>query len=713
MPCEPTFSLVLCRRCRPKVFQTAELLPAQKEYGLTLPGGLNLFSRNLNKDNLEIYNFPVLLVDNYFGAKDLIDEEREYIGLADENISDFTEYGLDGLELDNTFFGASGANHLHFDTEHQKVFVGEKQGTLTYGINFLEPAIPQLAANVWYLDEMAAKLADIDENDDCHGDGTYGSAANLDPELLSVNANEPNFGGPKHGIMRADIAGFESSMDNANNRSARSQNFRRTMARDKNMSRLISPIDTSDCILDTWPGCPDWDNLWCDENSYKTLVMYETAWIALAWGFMPSICNIFPEEYSFYHQHILPIFGDDTIPPHGLSLTSIFKELHRAGWRPRTQIEIEYVQNTSGIDLYVERFGDKGWSGKAVYFTVLNNDSLSLTPPKLAKMYGKVPHAQKSVDEILTTEEFAEYEICEQDFECTDFPERCPTNDLEDLGKKFYLQINNAGSLGLMLGTGNLTCVQLIYRPEKSQVCNWSGVRDWTFTEGFPSQHYSLLKSLAEDRIVIGGPWLSPLIREALSIPDNVLYVFKLSRINKVDNGDSGGGDERSEADGGASAEWQGARYMRCGAGWQTYDTAGYNGSVDAVSVADVTACAYFAINTTVNGEHEVMAHFPVSGMATTAAQYDVYVTDYLPNADGEFELGEPLLSRVIDQSDGDTYATASNEEGFISVGIVDVPVAPNEIKTIVVKISPGRNQASVNPSALLVADAIMIKEAE
>ena len=129
--------------------------------------------------------------------------------------------------------------------------------------------------------------------------------------------------------------------------------------------------------------------------------------------------------------------------------------------------------------------------------------------------------------------------------------------------------------------------------------------------------------------------------------------------------------------------------------------------------MSETDACACYAINTTVDGEHDVLAHFPVSRQATTAAQYDVYITDYLDGACDEIVLGNPVLTRVIDQSNDEAYSTEANEEGFITIGTVDVSLAPMEIKTIVVKLSPARNQESINPSALLISDAVMVKETE
>jgi len=420
------------------------------------------------------------------------------------------------------------------------------------------------------------------------------------------------------------------------------------------------------------------------------------------------------DDDTFFDTFIKPIFGDDTLPVHGLALTSIFRELHSAGWRPRTQVSIEYDVNDSGVDLYVERFGDSGIGGNHVYFTVLNNDGLILTCTHFAKMFADGEHAEKSIDEIQTPQEFEEYEICEKDFECIDFPDTCPIDTLKDFHKKFILTIHKASTLGLMLTVGNIKGKQLVYRPENTAVCNWSLVQDWEFAEG-PSPEIYTLKRIPPpfDELKIGGPWIPPNFNQNyLSIEDKVLYVFKLWNDPMVDNGDGGGegGGSRSSNE---DSEQRHSHYERIGSGWQTYDSAGYNGSVDTVSIADADAFAFFSINTGVGGELDVLAHFPITPQATTAAQYDVYVVDYLESSAREAVLGDPVLTRVIDQSNADAYATTANEEGFITIGTIDVNLSPMEIKTIVVKLSLAREQGSVSPSALLVSDAVMVKQAE
>jgi len=108
------------------------------------------------------------------------------------------------------------------------------------------------------------------------------------------------------------------------------------------------------------------------------------------------------------------------------------------------------------------------------------------------------------------------------------------------------------------------------------------------------------------------------------------------------------------------------------------------------------------------------MVHFPYSSVATSAAQYDVYVTDYFVGLAGETNLGSPVLTTVIDQSDADAYSSAANEDGFISIGTFDVAVEDQEFKSIIVKLSvPNGSSESRDPSRLLVSDAVMLKTLE
>ena len=695
---------------------------AQKAHQLRLPGSIDLFSRSVQKNQndpsepLSNYYFPVLLVDDRFGGENLLSAEQFYMTQADSQIGQGTSVGLKGITLDNVFHCMNRVNHLQFDPDHLKAFVGETEGTLTYGINHLQPAIPQVAGNVFYLDMMSATLEGIDQGS-YHGDGASGASGNLDCELISVNANNPQYGGSKHGIMRADTGGFESSVDGNFNRKVPSQNFRRMLARDKNMSRLIGKVLFSHCMTDKLDECEArWNALFLNRETSRRQALYEASWIALAWGFMPSVTEMFEDADTFYQSCIVPGLFRDHINHAGRSITNIFRELHLAGWRPRTKAEIVYDSNPSGVDLFVERFGDSGLDGleegQGVFFTVLNNDDLTLTQPHLAKLFADGEHAKIPLEQITSESEFEKYEVCEKDFECIDFPDECPDDYFAGLRKSFWLYINDATELGLMFGAGNITGRQLVYRPENNAVCNWTMVRDWQFTDGWQSDYYSIFRLPLENKLKIGGDWPT-IYQQPLSIDHTVLYVFKFWLNSKVDNGGLGGGSERRSDDNSAegTSGSSNCHYERYGSGWDTYDSAGYNGSVDVASAADPEACVYYSINTGVNGPHDVLAHFPVTAQATTAAQYDIFVTDYLEGPAREAGLGEPRLTTIVDQSDNSAYSFAADEDGFITLGTVDVAVAPRELKTIVIKLSPARDEeARSNPSALLVSDAVMIR---
>ncbi len=388
---------------------------AKRDNALHLPGGTTLFGQRIDdfsgsSDKLK-YNFPTLLVDSNIGDADLLAKERLYIGDAYGNVSNDTVAGLKGMECDNAFYSRYDANHLDQTSNRLSKYVAIG-GRLTYSINHLAPAIPQVAANVLFLKDMQDKLGEIDAVFP-FGDGS--NPTHIEDEILSGNFNEPLFGASKYGVMNCDIGGFESRIAqgfNRFNRSEQAQNFRRAMARDKNMARLIGQVPLKDCILDVWQtsGCSNWDNLWGtgNYNDFQIQIVNEAAWVALAWGFMPSISNIFRViDDNFFDSHILPLFETD--PQYGLSYTNIFRELHLSGWRPITNIEVLYEGVTPETGIRVERFGDTGDSnspGDSVCFTVLNNDDLTVTTVDLAKIGATGTPAAKSIGEIEELEEY-------------------------------------------------------------------------------------------------------------------------------------------------------------------------------------------------------------------------------------------------------------------------------------------------------------------
>ncbi len=678
----------------------------------------------------EKYFFPCLTVSDDIGDADLIEAERSYIAGAYESLIDeFSDDGLKGMTLDNMFYGKHMANHLDFSPARLPLFV-DSGGSLTYSINHLSPAIPQVAANVLLMEGLREELENI-ENTPGSGDGT--ETEQPDEELLSVNANEPLYGASKHGIMHSDIGGFESSTTlGLFNRSVRSQNFRRTNARDKNMSRLLSKILIRDCIIENWQytgQCDNWDNLWGPVNhtDFEIQLVAEASWMSLAWGFMPSISNIFSDiDDVFFTSHILPLFDDQTIPPPvpppGKSFTGIFKELHLSGWRPITNATVSYDGVVPEQGLRVERFGDFGRGdastiGESLCFTALNNDDLSLTVLDLARFVPNGDPAEKSIDEIETAQEYRDYGICEKDFGCDNFPGSCPS-ELKEREKSVRILIQNLKHFDLVRA-GNIVCRQLVHSPDKPTVCNWPSIEEDEFGVGpsYNGENYSLeIITILGLGLRIGGPWdKNNTHQDYLSIPDKALMVFKVWLEEKVDNGDGGeegrGSSRTGDSD---TAVYIGDHYELYGDGWQRYDTAGYNGDVDVVSVSDPTACAYYTFTSGESATIEAMVHFPISSLATTAAQYDVYVTDYFVGLAGDTNLGSPVLTTVIDQSDADAYSAAANEDGFISIGTFDVSVEDPAFNSIIVKVSvPGSSTQAREPSRLLVSDVVMLKTLE
>ncbi len=267
-----------------------------------------------------------------------------------------------------------------------------------------------------------------------------------------------------------------------------------------------------------------------------------------------------------------------------------------------------------------------------------------------------------------------------------------------------------------MLGSGNIKGIQLVHCPPKPSVCNWPYIQDWSFSEGSDSMHYSIKRLLVfGGALRIGGDWPKSGIQDYLTVPNKALMVFKLWIDRKVDNGDIDGGEQSSSSrESTADSVYLGDHYERYGSGWQTYESAGYNGTVDAVAISDPEACVYYTFSTGESEVLEVLAHFPPSRQATAAARYDVFVTDYLEGPAGEADLGEPLITTVIDQTDSATYSSAADDEGFVSIGTIEVMLQEPALKSIVIKLSSAHDQTELyNPSSLLISDAVMIRPVE
>lgn len=253
--------------------------------------------------------------------------------------------------------------------------------------------------------------------------------------------------------------------------------------------------------------------------------------------------------------------------------------------------------------------------------------------------------------------------------------------------------------------------MQLVANPVNSTVCNWPEIVSKTFTEGAGNYDYSLRRifQIGSPFLRIGGSWPSMGTQIKRSIDDKVLMVFKFKLSSTVDNGDG----DRSERDGTAGGDQESTTpasffYERYGEQWQTYDTAGYNGTADVIS-ADSAAFVLYKINVGEDGRYDVKVHFPTSQYGTATARYEVFVCDYQEEPIGDTDLGSPVLSTTIDQSDSTSYAAFADEEGFRSIGVIDVNVDGDYgLSTVVIKLSVPEEDRSTSEasSALLISDA-------
>jgi hypothetical protein len=187
--------------------------------------------------------------------------------------------------------------------------------------------------------------------------------------------------------------------------------------------------------------------------------------------------------------------------------------------------------------------------------------------------------------------------------------------------------------------------------------------------------------------------------------------VFKVFTSTLVDNGKGSTSGDSSRTGG---EEVLGNYYELYGSGWHRYDTAGHDGTVDAIPVNTADASAYYKVNIGLKGEHDVLVHFPTSRYATTEAKYEVFIVDYLEQAAGESSLGAPVLTATVDQTAETSYSTAANDEGFISIGTISVNLVEPEVVTVVIKLSPAdRGESRSGDATLLLSDAVMLEKVE
>jgi hypothetical protein len=702
---------------------------AQGAYNL--PGTFgDIYDEKVNKsftippNNQEIfgekpYSFPVYLADSpiEYVVGSLVDLE---LGAYNTLYSNHFDVGkcFSGIEFDNTFDYSGDANHLDLTDTRMADFVGAG-GRLTYSFNHFKPAIPSLCTNTWFFPHVKNMLEAIDESR-YHGDNNDDpEGLDKEQEIISVNANESEFGGSKYGIINADVIGFESSADKDFNNSNHAFNFRRSVARDKSVSRhfgCLNCIETAMETIFTDPPGPG-SELWPDQYDLETQIFDEVSWIALAWGFHPSIQMLFPESvfggqqgFDRYVESVLRKRFQPSNEP-AVGYTEIFRQLHLAGWKPVTNVVNSANSTTAPGDptkLYIERFGPYEAvlpATRPVYVTALNNDDFTITltdvvdyESEFESEYGNSISDMKSDLEV----EFSK--ICDNKYGNPDEYGKAKI-DINTAArakdKNFYLDFSNLDEM--TLDDGNLHGMQMIKRDSNNAV-NWVVVHASNFTEN--GQYYSLLRFAdpnSEPKIRLGGFRIMNGTQQPGVIPDKALMAFKIWAELVVDNDGQGGDEERSEA--------ENPYYQRFG-DWSTVsDETARRGSVDVVSSLARGAYALFSIDIAGNARYDIQVAYPDIAEATTGAKYEVYLRERnYDDETGETEgtVTGPVLTTIVDQSQHDTGAM--DESGFISIGEIEASRNFNVDRlTVVVKVSSAGGEYRGGEATVLMADAVKV----
>lgn len=720
-----------------------ELYDAELANRLFLPGSTpeELFTRkiSLDVDNSDpenpilldsIYFYPVLLAEPPLSVGvDLIKREIDHLDDTYDDIGTQTDThkGLAGILLDNVFNGAHRGLHVDVLDESStasmdrlKAFV-DQGGTLTYGLSHFKPAISQLPLDVNYMDAIRDRLDEIDVDQTMNfGGGSKYTAYNRQDELLGGNFNSTYFGGSKYGIIRADFGGFESSPVLSYNNGSAAFNFRRTVARDKNMARLIS---TFPCILkmrdfDLFDDCSDWKDYWDEtpETMFKQIVN-EAVWMALAWGFHPSIHSLLPDYNDSYGNledlidgYIRPRFLGDT---NFEGYTMIYKRLHLAGWKPVTNAEAHVNEGQGELPLlYVERFGPDTVSGEndAKFFTVLNNDTLSFTLVQLTEedIFG-VPPPAIYFNDIEDLQRLNDTGKCEDVQDCENYPDRLVAEyHFDQKNKHFYLEIHDPTKLGLW--NGNLYAEQLVDNPANSAICNWPEIIADEFDESQGQTNYSIRRNTASPvSVIIGGP--NPTLQQRILIEDKALMVFKIWPSLIVNNGPEGGdGGEREGSQ--SESVLLSQYYERYGSNWQRVESdLGYGGNMDQLPASDSGASAFYKFTIGLGGRYRVMAHVPATTEAPAPARYEAYVLEYLEDPAGETALGEPDWTTTLDLTGSESYNSSVDDEGFIEIGTVALTLTEPELATVVIRLSSAGDDAERTSagSGYVLADAVKL----
>jgi len=661
----------------------------------------------------EPYGFPLMMADSpvFDDAGELVHETSELIGDAYSEHSGAGDC-FAGVELDNTFNEKGKSNHLDLGGNSKEGFVAEG-GRLTYSFNNFEPAIPQLTTNVWYMPHLRQVLEAIDV-----GEGGDNSASgNVEQEVTTINANESVFGGSKYGIINADVIGFESSLGSQWINSDHAFNFRRSLARDKSVARLFTP---KECLLEGMEVVFDEEGdgtqpLWVHNYDLFDQIVDEASWIALTWGFHPSITNIFndvfpeseDEKYDrMVENHLHDLFIAGTLPG-DVGFTEVFKRLHVAGWKPITNA-VNFAQKSGSAQgdpsmLFIERFGpsEEGpMLGKPVYVTVLNNEGLTLTlDDVVCDNLEDVP----SISDMESDLEVERSNICHDEYaDPGEYTQTKKDHIITQAGNKltnFWIDIHNPSLLGL--GNYNLHGVQFIEHESNPDAVNSPEINSDSFTK---YGYFYSVKRLpgTEPRVRIGGPSNSAYQPYGV-IPDKALMVFKVWADNMVDN--SGGG-------GAGRGPVENPYYQRFG-NWSTVlDETARQRTVDVISSTDMSASALYSIDIYCSGSYDVRITYPETSSGTSSARYEVYFIERSWEETGETESvgSEPVLTAMVDQSSRNT--DAMDEEGFISIGEVDVNLSNGvDQVTVVVRISSGGAEYRQGEATLLLADAVKLEE--
>ena len=669
------------------------------------------------------YRFPVILADSPVVADPsvggaLVDEELEaYNTLYDDNARKGECFS--GMMFDVTFNYAGNSNHLDLTDSRMENFVKEG-GRLTYSFNHFIPAIPQLCTNTWFFPHVKSKLESIDSSH-LFGDNDSESSENQEKEIIGVNATEFDFGGSKYGIINADVIGFESSADKDSNNSSHSFNFRRSVARDKSVARKFNLLVCTENVgemLDPEGRGPA-GKFWGSRVDLARQIFDEVSWIALAWGFHPSVDALFPSEFlhgdeasdQFVDTYIRYRFAlNDGGPAFGY--TEIFRQLHLAGWQPATNVVNTADSTTAPGDptkLYIERFGPyEGIANtKPVYVTMLNNEDFKVTCTDVVDFDSTFG---VSISELETDLEVERSNICEgkygnpDEYDSKDLGLFIAASDAED--KNFYLVFSDLEEL--MLDEGNLHGLQMIQAIEDDPEEPITAVNyPTTIADGFSAYgaNYSIIRYNHGTQLRLGGRRFLMNPQEPGIIEDKALMVFKIWTTRGADNGGQGGGGGRSEADD--------PYYQRVG-NWSTVtDETARHGSVDVISSEEMGAYALFSIDIAGNAVYDVQIAYPDMAEGTTGAKYEVYLREESYDAETGETTGStisgPLLTTIVDQSRGHTETM--DEDRFASIGEIVASRGSNVDRlSVVVKVSSAGAEYLEGRATLLLADAVRIE---